>query len=187
LNAANARHPITEEEEKKYYEERKAEFARAKVKVLYVAFNDNPLPNPDPKAKKPLTSAQAKQKIDGLRKQLAGGADFLALVKQHSDDEESQAKEGDFGAFSPTDQNLPPVIKTAIFSLKPGQVSDPIEQANGYYLFRLESFTTPEFEEVKQDIFGKLQRERLDQWVESVKKSVKLEFAEPVYWTPPKP
>lgn len=172
---------------KTYFEARKGDFAQAKTKVLYVAFNNNPMPSADPKAKKPLNEAQAREKANSLLKQARAGADFLKLVRENSDDAESRDKGGDFSPFRQSDQAVPAALKSAIFSLKPGEYTEVIQQPNGFYVFRLESVETPEFEKVQDEIYSKVRREKLDQWVDSVRKSVSIQFNDEKYLTEPVP
>ena len=76
-------------------------------------------------AKKTLTEAEAKAKIDDLKKQIEAGADFGKLAKENSDDKDSAAKDGDFGLIK-KNSPYPEAIKKTVFELKPGQVSEPL-------------------------------------------------------------
>ena len=111
------------------------------MKVLFVSFRANPAPQTDPKAKKILSEAEAKAKIEKLLGQIRAGADFVKLVKENSDDADSIARDGDFGPpIRRSDDSLPADIKNAIFALKPGKVTDALRVPSGFYLFRLEEF-----------------------------------------------
>ncbi len=181
IEAENTRKPIMPEDQKAYYEEHKSEFASAHVKVLYLTFNDNPVKSDDPKAKKPRTSAEADALAAEIVKQARGGADFAQLVEKYSDDADSKAKKGDFPPIRPADNTLPAPIKSAIFALKAGQISEPVKQAGGVWVFRMQEFKTPTYDEVKEDIFKQIQEVRLRQWVEGIQKSVAVEFKDPKY------
>lgn len=185
LGAQDGKTTIDESEVKAFYDGHASEFARAKVRVLYVAFNNNAPAPKDPKEKKPLTDAQAKAKIEGLAAQIKGGADFVKLLKENSDDAESKAKDGDFGTFRPGDNTLPPEVKGVIFGLKPGQVSEPVLQPNGYYLFRLDEMVQPEFKDAQVEIGERLKREKFDKWVRGVQKSVSIVYNDENYLTAP--
>lgn len=176
---------IAPEELQKYYEAHKNDFALARTKVLYVAYNNNPMPSSDPKAKKPLTEAQAKEKAEGILKQARGGADFVKLIRENSDDAESREKGGEFSPFRQADQAVPASLKASVFALKPGQYTDLVQQPNGFYIFRLESIDAPEFDKVRDEIYNKLRREKLDQWVDSVRKAVSIQFNDEKYLTEP--
>jgi peptidyl-prolyl cis-trans isomerase C len=172
---------VTTDDLQKYYAAHKAELGQAKVKVIYIAFNNNPLPSNDPKAKKPLTDQEAEKKASDLVKQLRGGADFVKLVKEYSDDEDSRSKDGEFPAIKPKDNSVPPAIKAAIFALKPGQVTDPIRQANGFYVFRLDELVAPPFDDVRNEMMEAIQQQRLREWVDSIKKGITIQFKDEQY------
>jgi peptidyl-prolyl cis-trans isomerase C len=176
---------VSPDEVKTYYDAHQSEFARAKVKVLYVAFNNKPPTLADSNVKRTLTEAEAKAKIDGLSTQLKSGADFVKLVKENSDDAESKAKDGDFGTFRPTDKTLPAEVKATIFQLKPGQVSEPVRQPNGFYLFKLEEMVQPSFTEAQAEIGERLKREKFDLWVRKVQQDVSIVYNDEAYLTAP--
>ena len=90
-----------------YYGKNKESFKQIKVKAIYIPFADAPSAED-----KSLTEAQAKAKAEKLVAQIKGGADFVKLVKENSQDETSKAKDGDFGMFSTTDP-LPDAIRTS--------------------------------------------------------------------------
>ena len=67
------------------------------------------------------------QKAASALAQAKAGADFAALAKQISDDPTAKANGGDYGfPITKTNPNLPPEVITALFSLKPNQVSNVI-------------------------------------------------------------
>jgi len=193
LEDVNNKLPVTLEDQQKHYEANKAKYAQAKVKVIYVSFSSTPLKQTDPNAKKILTEAEAKAKAEDLVKQIRGGADFVQLVKAHSEDATSAAKDGDFGAISQSD-NLPEPVKTVIFTLKKGEVSDPVRQPNGFYIFRVEETAQQPFDKVRDDIFKELKERGFQQWFENARKQVSVTFdneeffkSEPPPAAPPKP
>ncbi|HTM47182.1 MAG TPA: peptidylprolyl isomerase [Bryobacteraceae bacterium] len=168
---------IRAEEQKKFYEEHRDQYTQAKVKVLYISFRANPAPQTDPKAKKILTEAEAKAKAEKLLAQIRSDGDFVKLVKENSDDAESLARDGDFGPpIAQSDKNIPANIKSAIFALKTGQVSDPIRTASGYYLFRLEEIGTQPYEAVRDDIYIEIQSKRFEEWREQMQKGLNIKI-----------
>ena len=183
IAAATDSIPVRLDEQKKFYEANRARFTQAKVKVLFVSFRSSPAPSADPKAKKFLTESEAKEKVDRLLTQIRGGADFVKLLKENSDDAESVAREGDFGQpISPAD-NAPDDIKKAIFSLKPGEVSTPIRVSAGFYLFRMEELTPQPFEQVSNQIFTELRQARFSEWLEKTQKSVEVKIENEEFFT----
>ena len=181
IEAQNARETVMPDDQKKYYDEHKSEFSHAQVKVIFLGFNDNPPPTSDPKAKKPLTSAEAEKLAASITAQARSGSDFVALVKKYSQDNDSKAKDGDFPAIKPTDNALPAQIRSAVFALKPGQVSDPVRQPGGFWVIRMMNFVTAPYDEVKDQIFNAIQEGRVRQWMEKVQQNAAVEFKDQKY------
>lgn len=181
MDHAAMRIQVKPEEQQQYYEEHKQDFANARVRVIYVSFNDNPPPSKDPKAKRPRTSAEAEKLARELVEKARSGADFAALARQFSDDGETKAKGGEFRPVKPNDANLPPEIRTVIFALKPGQVSDPVRQTGGFWIFRLEDYVVPAFSDVQNQVYEALREARFRQWIEGVQKSLQIEYRDESY------
>jgi peptidyl-prolyl cis-trans isomerase SurA len=78
--------------------------------------------------------ADAGRKVVMLEKQLEGGADFSQLAMDYSEDS-SASTGGDIGFIGESSLNPPadPALKKAVLSLKPGQVSAPIQTKDGSY------------------------------------------------------
>jgi peptidyl-prolyl cis-trans isomerase C len=168
---------VTGQEQRKYYDEHRDQYSQAKVKVLFVSFRANPAPQTDPKAKKILNEAEAKAKVDKLLAQIRGGADFVKLAKENSDDSESAARDGDFGPPIRRSDNMPDNIKKAIFALKAGQVSDALRVPSGFYLFRLEEMSTEPYEgKIRDDIFVEIQQKRFSEWQQKLQKSLDVKI-----------
>ncbi|MBI5085630.1 MAG: peptidylprolyl isomerase [Acidobacteria bacterium] len=180
-DAQNSRFTIMPEDQKKYFGEHQSDYASARVRVIYLTFNDNPMKSDDPKAKRPRTSAEATKLANDIVTQARAGADFTQLVQKHSDDADSKAKNGEFPPIKPNDTTLPAPIKSAIFALKPGQVSDAIRQTGGFWIFRMEEFVTPAYDDVKDEIFKAIQEARFRQWMEQTQKSAGVEFKDDKY------
>jgi len=172
---------VKPDELEKYYSDHKHEFSRAHVKVIYLSFNDNPLPSRDPKAKRPRTSAEAEKLARELVAKARAGADFAELARKYSDDEETRAKGGDYKPLKPSDNSLPPEIRTAIFSLRPGQVSEPVRQTGGFWIFRLTDFVTPALQEVNNEVYEAAREEKFREWIEGIQKSAQVEIRDPEY------
>jgi peptidyl-prolyl cis-trans isomerase C len=173
--------PVTLDEQKKFFQANSDRYAQAKVKVLFVSFRASP--PADGQAKKFLSEPEAKAKIEKLLAQIRAGADFVKLLKENSEDTESLARDGDFGQPIKRSDNVPDVIKTAIFSLKAGEVSDPVRVSAGFYLFRLEELTTQTFDQVSSDIFNEIRQKRFSEWLEKVQKGVDAKIENEEFFT----
>lgn len=173
--------PVSPDEQKKFYEDNRDRWSQAKVKVIYIPFSENPPAEVAPGAKKPLTEAEAKAKAENLVKQIRAGADFVKLVREHSEDPTSAAKDGDFPVISKSDQ-IPENIKAAVFALKKGQVSEPVRAPNGFYIFRAEEMLQKPYEQVKDEIFNEIKLARLKEFLDSIQKSVEVKVENPAFF-----
>jgi len=193
---------IPTEDEQKYYETNKEALYRVvKTRVIYVGFSPAaaaPKPGaalpPVPVAKPPApasgpatrTQAEAKAKVDDLRKQILAGADFGKLAKENSDDKASAAKDGDYGNIMRSSP-YPAPIKDAIFRLKAGEVSEPIAQPSGYYLIKAEDVSYRPFSEVETEIRIQLTNEKFKVWQDDLKTRNKVTVEVPTYFSTRQP
>jgi len=166
--------PVRAEDQKKYYEENKGKYDQVKVKVIYISFGSGAVSS-STDIKKHLSEDDAKARAVKLVQEARGGADFVKLVKENSEDATSKAKDGDFGTLSRAD-NLPDPIRSVIFALKAGDVSEPVRQPNGFYIFRAEEISQKPYEAVSNDIYSELKRQRLNEWMESTIKSLNIKI-----------
>jgi peptidyl-prolyl cis-trans isomerase C len=164
------------EEQRKQYDAHKDRYEQAKVKAIYIPFSTAPVSKPDAEGKPVLTEEQAKAKAEDLVKQLRAGADFVKLVKENSGDPTSAKKDGDFGAIKRTDP-IPQAVKTAIFAAKPGEVTDPVRQASGFYIFRIEEIGPQPFEQVQGRIADELRNAQFSEWLSALQRSVDIKEA----------
>ena len=173
---------ITPEEQEKYYKANPEKYQEAKVRVIYITFN----PAPDKtgaEGKKLLTEAEAKAKVDDLRKQILNGADFGKMARENSEDKVSAGKDGDFGIIK-HNSPYPQPVKDAVFALKPGGISEPVKQPNGFYLIKLDEFTTQPFQEVSMDIFQQMRQERFNEHIRSLQTQYTVKVENQGYFTP---
>jgi parvulin-like peptidyl-prolyl isomerase len=162
----------------KYYDVNKEKYKQVRVKAIYIAFSSSGAPGET--GKKALTEDAAKAKASKLLSEIRGGADFLKAVKEHSDDETSRAKDGDFATLRPSD-NIPDVIKNAVFALKTGEMSEPVKQPNGYYLFRAEEVSYRPLSQVRDEIFNFIKQQRYTEWLEKANKDAKVVYNSPAF------
>jgi parvulin-like peptidyl-prolyl isomerase len=176
---------ITQEDQAKYYKDNAEKFKQVKVRAIYIAFNSKgPAPGGSPEnAKKPRTEAEAQAKIDDLAKQVKAGADFGKLARENSDDQESAAKDGDYGMIKP-ESAFPPAIKTAVFALKQGEVSAPIKQPNGFYLIRAEEVSTRSFTDSIADVIQGTKQAKLQEWLKGIQDQYNIKVENPAYFAP---
>jgi peptidyl-prolyl cis-trans isomerase C len=173
---------ISQEEQEKYYKDHAEKFTEVKIRVIYIAYN----PTPGKAAtdgKKIVTEAEAKEKIEDLAKQIRAGADFGKLARDLSDDKTSAAKDGDFGVMKP-DSGYPEAIKTAVFALKQGDVSDPIKQPNGFYLIRAEEINQKSFNDSVMQIIQVEKQTKFQEWLKGMQAQYSVKIENPDYFAP---
>jgi peptidyl-prolyl cis-trans isomerase C len=164
---------IAPAEYEKYYEANKERYKQVKLKVIYVPFSSAPAEGSGGKGQ--LTEAAARAKIEKIAAEIRKGADFVEMVKQHSEDETSAKKAGDFGTIRHSD-NLPDAIRSVVFALNKGQVSEPVRQPNGFYLFRADEVSTQPLSQAKSDIDLELRQAKSKEWIDGVVKGLDLKF-----------
>jgi peptidyl-prolyl cis-trans isomerase C len=150
---------------RKYYDDHRAEYERVHARHILVRMKGSPVPvNPgDPDR----TEEDALAKAQTLRKKLAGGANFDELAKAESDDTGSRPSGGDLGFFQ--HGQMVPSFEQAAFSLKPGEISDPVKSPFGYHIIKVEQKENKTFEELKPEIEKRLKPEASQKAVEALK------------------
>jgi parvulin-like peptidyl-prolyl isomerase len=178
--------PVMPEDQKKFYDENRDRFTSAKIRVIYIPFSSAAPAAGDSKTPKPLTEAEAQAKAAGIVKEIRAGADFVKLVKEHSKDAQSAAKDGEFGTVRKSD-TLPQAIKDAIFALKTGEVSEPVRQPNGFYIFKVDETVVEPYEKVKDNIFNDLKQQKFNAWFENLRKQVEVKIENEAFFASPAP
>ena len=183
LNDVANRMTVDEDELKKYYEANKDKYSQVKLKVLYISFSNNPEGGTG--VTKPLTEEEAKAKIEKILAEIRGGADFVKMVKQYSEDKTSADKDGDFGVIRKSD-NVPEAIRAVVFSLKAGEVGGPVRQPNGFYLFRAEEVTARTYAQVQMEIYEQARQAKYQEWMGKLNTSIDFKVEnENFFKTPP--
>jgi hypothetical protein len=121
---------------------------------------------------------QAMTKLaESLRERAAAGEDFVKLQKE-------AFEAGGMKIESPT-VSLPKVRRTglppahaAVFELKPGQVSQVINDAGGHYIYKVNSKEQIPLEQAKDEIQKNLQNQRTRDMMDKVNGSFKVETNE---------
>jgi len=159
-----------------HYELGKENYKQVRVKTIYFAFSSAQ----ETAGKKPLTEDAAKAKAQKVLAGLRTGGDFLKAVKEHSDDEMSRTKDGDFATLRPSD-NIPDVIKSAVFALKDGEITEPVRQPNGFYLFRAEEVSYRPLSQVREEISGTLKQQQYRDWLDQENRRAQVTYTSPAF------
>jgi peptidyl-prolyl cis-trans isomerase C len=117
-----------------------------------------------------------KETADAVTKELQGGADFAKLAQKRSKDSSSSSG-GDLGWFTPDSMVKP--FADAVAALKPGEItSAPVQSQFGWHVIKLEesrASAPPPFEDVKDRVKALVQRKKLQEYLEQLRKEAKVE------------
>ncbi len=123
----------------------------------------------------------AEKKAEMIREKAVKGSDFAALAKEYSDDPGSKSNGGDLGFF--TRGRMVPEFEKAAFSLKKGEISQPVKTAFGYHVIKLEDKkkghqkTLDEVrEEIRQELLKEKQKKAMDDIIKQLEKKYKTEI-----------
>ena len=172
---------ITEDEMKKYYEEKKDTFnTPEKVKASHILIKVDE--NKDKEAAKKLAEKVAEE----ARKSAKDMGSFAKLAEKYSEDEGSKKRGGDLGYFERTEEGGKMVkeFSDGAFALKEvGDISDPVESQFGFHIIKLtgkKDKVEKTFEDVKNSIENTLKTEKrksgYENTVEEIKKELGYKF-----------
>ena len=180
LDQAMRKVSISAEMQKKAYEGNKERWRATKVNVIYVSA----LPPEQDKMQvqiggvsRPVsTRARARGTLEKIRAEVKTEEDFVRMVMQHSQDQESRAKDGDFMPIRADDERVPDTIRKAVLATEPGQMTPVLEQKNGFYLFRVQENSLLEYNEVRDKIYVELQQAKFNEWLAEVRASIRVKL-----------
>ena len=179
---------VSPEEVSYYYTAHQLDFQQIKLRGIYIPFGTEAeaaaKPKPGSPAVKPkLTEAEARAKADALRTRINGGEDMAALAKKEST-HASAPKGGDFGFVR--HGQFTPQIDNVIFGLEMNQVSVPVRDRFGFFIFRVEEKRTQPLEEAKALIEPGLRQQKIGDSLTKVQTEYPATL-DPRYFGPPAP
>jgi len=165
---------VTNKEVESYYNTHKSEFINpSMVKAQHI------LVKVDAKTATPAEIAVAEAKAASIKKELEGGADFSKLAEKHSDDPGSKSRGGDLGFF--TKEQMVPEFSKAAFSLKKGEISQPVKSTFGFHIIKVTDIREEKqmsLEESAPSIQALLEKQRrkdvIEKEIERLKKKYKV-------------
>lgn len=147
----------TDEALKKWYDEHQVQFRADEVLAKHILVE---------------TEAEAK----AIKAELDGGADFATVAGAKSKDPGTAAKGGEIG-WLPKRQTPPTMA--SLFDAEKGAVLDPIQSPSGWHVFKVEDKRTVKpFDEVKDEIKGRMQSEIVETVVKELTEAAKGGAAE---------
>ncbi len=164
---------VTDEDVAQYYKSHMELFSgRPKARISHIL-------KYLPKTATEADYANALKEITSVRNEILAGLDFAEAARKYSEDP-SKEKGGDLGEVVGGEM-VPEFDKTA-FSLKPGEVSEPVRTRFGWHLIlvkeRTEATTAP-FEKVRGEIENRIFSELLvshkNEWIKRIKKDALID------------
>jgi len=155
---------------RQYYEQHKSDYETVHAHHILIRAKGSPIPVQP--GKKELSEEEALAKAQEIRKKLLAGEDFAALAKAESDDVRSGANGGDLGPQK-HNQTVAP-FDQALFSLPPGQLSEPVKTQFGYHVIKVDTREVKAFDEVKPEIEKRLRPELARSAVENLEKKTTI-------------
>jgi len=176
---------VTPEDQQKYYDTHKDRYTEVKLQALYLGFTSDEVAKENPK--KYRNQAQTQALAAKIRSQVKSQVDFIKAVSQYSEDETSKARNGEFGTVKASDTVPSEEVKKIIFALKPGELTQPVLQQNGYYIFRSDSIGLRPFADVKDEIYTELKDQRSREWMDGLQKDLNIKEENSQFFHPPAP
>jgi len=130
------------------------------------------------------TAVEARTRAESIASQLKRGADFAKLAATDSDDAYTKDQGGDLGYVS--HHQMEPAVDAALWSLKPGQVSAPIDGRFGFEIVKVEDQRTRSLKEVRETIVGTLKAAALERKQQEIIAAAHISM-EPAYADAPLP
>jgi len=130
----------------------------------------------DPNTGKPMDEkqkAEVKKKADEIYKKAKDGEDFAKLAKEYSQDPGSKEAGGSLGQF-PRGAMVPEFEKVA-FSLKDGEISQPVETQFGYHIIKLNKRIKLNYNDVKNTMKQELTQQNMQELLTKIQKDAKVE------------
>jgi peptidyl-prolyl cis-trans isomerase SurA len=175
---------ITPDDEKKFYEEHKAELERPesiRLSEILVA----PQKKDNNAADDPQALAAAQAKAEDLLAQIRKGADFAEIAKKSSDGP-SAAQGGELGEFQRG--TLAKELEEKTFAMKPGEVSDVVRTKQGFVILKVtdhQQAGIPTFKEVEPKVQDALYMSKLQpalrDYLMKLRENAYIDFPTPGY------
>ncbi|MFJ3054335.1 SurA N-terminal domain-containing protein [Herbaspirillum sp. NPDC087042] len=153
--AVAAQSAVTDDDIKSYYEQNKKQYVTEEQRrASHILITVN-------KDASAADKAAAKAKAEGLVAQLRKNpGDFAKLAKANSQDPGSAENGGDLGYFGKGAMVKP--FEDAAFSLKQGEISDPVESDFGYHVIEvtgIKAAAVKSLDAVKDEIGGEIKKQ----------------------------
>jgi len=174
-----------------YYNAHKAQYQQAVIKAIYIPFKTNtPIQGTSVEAMKAAaqaalgigqpkrTEAEALTLAQEVVKKLREGMDFAKAVELYSEDATSKAAGGYYGVLK---ANSPYTVefRKMVLALKPAEISEPLRQPGGYYIFRGEEKLAESLGEAASEIMDAIRDNHWNEWMKQKTDSFQFVVKDP--------
>jgi parvulin-like peptidyl-prolyl isomerase len=177
---------VSEEEAKAYYESHKADFVQQETRDtrhILIAPVQPAAAGAEAAVPTQADWDAAKAEAEKVRSQIQNGADFITEAEKYSDDATTKDSGGDLGPV--VRGQMVPAFEEAVFSLKKGELSQPVRTQYGYHLIEVTDITPEEqlaFDAVKENIESTLLEEKRSktwqEWLAAKQAELGVEYKE---------
>jgi peptidyl-prolyl cis-trans isomerase C len=175
--------PVSDAQVQELYERRKTELEEARIRRIVIRTDRSPVPMPATPNTPPLPEAEARKKLEDLRKQILAGADFAELAQANSEDLTTAGAGGDLGYIN-RQKALPPIANAA-YALAVGKVSDIIQTPYGFELIKVEDRRVKPLAEVRADLETQLRQGKVEEVLQKLQAQYNV-VVDREYFTPQK-
>ncbi len=150
-----------------YYEAHKADYVTGETRtarhILFAPKVDTSTASSNASSTAQPTQAdwdKAKALAERVRAEIVAGADFAAEAKKYSDDPGTKDNGGELGAVPKGE--MVKEFDDVLFSLKKGEISQPVKTQYGYHLIQVTEIT-PAKQQTLDEVRAQIQSQLLDQ------------------------
>jgi hypothetical protein len=130
------------------------------------------------------TEDQALEIATGLVGKIRGGADFVKMVKQYSEDPDSKATDGDFGLVT-RESTFKQEIKVAVFGLGKDDISNPIRSGSFFYIIKIKDKSAQPLSNVREPIIQELKQKHFTDFMADLTARMKPTIDRPDFFVTP--
>lgn len=125
--------------------------------------------------------AEARSKAESLVKRIREGEPFADMAREYSGDSGSAREGGDLGFFGKG--VMEPAFETAAFSMKQGEVSDPVRTDFGFHIIKITEIkpgNTPAYEDIREQVAVDYRRQQAEkQFYDAAEQLANLSYEHP--------
>lgn len=168
---------ISDQEIEKYYKDNLPKFERFNLQRIFIPYPEETEGAEKAEKGKPATppAEQVKAIADKIHARAVAGEDFDKLQKD-AFEAVGMKSTAPTTAMDKIPRGSLPAAQDAVFSLKPGAVSDVYSDPGAYYIYKVVSHDTEPLDSVKDEVKKILQNEKLQKSMEAIINSGKTEL-----------